>query len=716
MNATASIHRLRGRRIFLSSLVALSFHAVPARTVERIFGDTTDVVAVEVPVQVMKDGKPVRGLTAADFEIVQDREVQELTGFEAIDLGTAQPGTVPVAGRRHFLLLFDLSFSEPKSIVKARAAAQEVVLKSLHPSDLVAVATYSEARGPELALGFTADRRQIEAAIDSLGLPALVDRNPDPLRLVAEQLRADLTSPLRPVRGASEEAAQRRRDLEQQVFDDLQKVAQAGDRSDQGRRRAGISAFARAFEDLARRLGGVAGRKYVVYLSEGFDASLLTGTTDKAKIGDMDDATLRGETWKVDSDERFGGRGNRELDKMLEELRRADCVIQAVDIGGVRASADLSTPRPSGEDALFLLADGTGGELYRSYNDLGEAMGRMLDRTGVTYLLSFQPTVGRDGAYHPIEVRLKRAPRGTKVIHRPGYYAPVPPSREDPLTRTMRLADAITNGEQGGDFAAAVLAIPLAGEAGRSYVPVLVEIGGYDLLAGHEASIVPAEIYAYALDAGGEIRDFFAQSLSLDVSQTGSTLAKGGLKFFGHLDLPVGEYSLRVMARNAVTGRYSLRISSLSIPDFGGGGQRLAAPLFPEAPGRSLLVREAPRGEATQPPYPFLFKGKPFVPSTGPALGAGGQAVVAFLGYGTGEVELKLETEVLDGSGKPLAQSEIELAERASGDSGEPEWLFATFRAPNLAPGDYWLRIRWAGGPEDSPAQGVSGASRFVIR
>ena len=34
------------------------------------FKDVTDVVAIEVPVQVIKDGDPVSGLTAADFAIV----------------------------------------------------------------------------------------------------------------------------------------------------------------------------------------------------------------------------------------------------------------------------------------------------------------------------------------------------------------------------------------------------------------------------------------------------------------------------------------------------------------------------------------------------------------------------------------------------------------------------------------------------------------------
>ncbi|HEV7669124.1 MAG TPA: hypothetical protein VGS22_11400 [Thermoanaerobaculia bacterium] len=80
------------------------------------------------------------------------------------------------------------------------------------------------------------------------------------------------------------------------------------------------------------------------------------------------------------------------------------------------------------------------------------------------------------------------------------------------------------------------------------------------------------------------------------------------------------------------------------------------------------------------------------------------------------EGELKLDAEVLDVNGKSLAQAAIELAERKPAVPGEPDWLVATFRAPDLVPGDYWLRVRWAGGSAEAPGTGVSGASRFIIR
>ncbi len=168
------------------------------------FSETSDVVAVEVPVNVIgRDGQPVRGLTAADFEISDDGDNQAITDFEVIDLSSTEAETrrmdsrrieeLGAAARRHFLLLFDLSFSSPTSILKARLAARDFLLSSLHPADLAAVATYSLEQGPKLVLTFTPDRAQLARAIDTLGLNNVFDaKERDPLRFLIDPGIADL--------------------------------------------------------------------------------------------------------------------------------------------------------------------------------------------------------------------------------------------------------------------------------------------------------------------------------------------------------------------------------------------------------------------------------------------------------------------------------------------------------------------------------------------
>ena len=510
---------MRGRAGLLA-LVPLLLPLAPARlpAQEGRFGDTTSVVVVEVPVQVVKDGKPVRGLTAENFEVYDGKTKQRLTGFEAIDLAAleargaaagAPPRALPPAARRHFLFLFDLTFARPKSILQAREAAQKLVRDDLHASDLAAVATYSASRGSELVLGFTADRAQVEAAIESLGLPQLVPQSPDPLRLVVAGLEADMG---RGAPGLGDDAGTgmgRRSEGLEDFLEVLKRAQREMEASQRHTLEDQVSAATRSLADLAQVMGAVDGRKFVVYLSEGFQASAATGTGSDI---DSANAVASGESWKVDSEKLYGSaRVQAALAAMFESFRRADCIVQAVDIGGARtAGPEAATEhRPdadvadTGRDALLAMAHYTGGELYQNFNDLGAAMGKMLERTSVTYLLAFQPEgLVADGAFHNLEVRLKGAPRGARVHHRAGYFAPDPSRAVHPLEQRLLAAADILGGEEGGTLQVSALAVPLPGGGGpEAAVPLLLEIDGPALLEGHVGRSLALEIYAYALDA-----------------------------------------------------------------------------------------------------------------------------------------------------------------------------------------------------------------------
>ena len=300
---------------------------------------------------------------------------------------------MPTAARRHFLLLFDLSFSEPKSLVKARQAARDL-LGSLRPSDLVAVATHRTTKGPQLALGFTTDRKQVEAALEGLSQPEMFDRSADPLRLMIASM-----GPAFGFTPSSQGNAEGKENDAAILGENLATLSVQVERGTFEQKSADVLALTRSFASFARMLSGIQGRKQVVFLSEGFDSSLLFGTSDQADLDRMTTASTSGQIWNIDSSLRYGNtRAGNELEKMLEEFRRADCVIQAVDVGGLREGGELGSKQSKGQDSLFLLTDGTGGELYRNFNDLSAAMKEVLERTSVTYVLAFQPPdLKRDG-------------------------------------------------------------------------------------------------------------------------------------------------------------------------------------------------------------------------------------------------------------------------------------------------------------------------------
>lgn len=686
------------KQLLAGALVAITAAALPVlaqRGNNRQFSEAVEVVTVEVPVEVVRNGEPVRGLTAENFEIFDGRKRQTITGFEMVDLKEDRGKTlpihdIPVAARRHFLLLFDLGFSDPSVIARARQSALDLVEKEFHPADLVAVATYSQNLGPQLILGFTPDREQVKVAVETLGLKDLVERASDPLSLVI----TDDTANFRQGIGTSGETsggglAGSREDMFVAAARDL---SIGMDRQQRGEQQGRVLSLTKDFENLARALDDVQGRKHVVYLSEGFDASVVLGTDDQESVEAMAAASSTGEFWRVDSEERYGSTGTLgALETMLEEFRRADCTIQAVDIGGLRAGNDARA-RAGGRDSLFMMANETGGELYQNFNDLGGAMNTMLERTSVTYVLAFQPEVELDGEYHKLRVELKDVPRGAKVVHRPGYYAPRPFNERSGLERTFDAANKILDASDSGILSTSVVAAPFRSEAGRAYVPILIEIDGPTLLAGLKGDTAGLEIYAYAIGADGSVGGYLTQTMGLDVSKVRPALEATGLKFFGDMDLPPGEYLLRVLVRDAQDGRSATRVIDLTVPEFGSGDPTLAMPLFPEEGGKWLMVQEAAGSDARAArPYPFVLGETSYIPAAKPVVKSGGSAQFVVLGYNLGGDSVPLETRFESADGSAIEGPTVSFVSRGQGASPDSTQLVLQLDVNGLAPGEYRL-------------------------
>ncbi len=158
-----------------------------AATVPLFAAETLTVHYVEVPVSVVgPDGKPVRGLTKANFQLFDGRRPVDIASFDAIDFdspASVRANASTPAVHRSFLILFDLTYSSTSSLVRAQAAARAFVQKNFRASDLVGVATIDVLHGYHLVTNFTTDRNAVAAAIDH---PAAF-RGADPLQLAGTQ-------------------------------------------------------------------------------------------------------------------------------------------------------------------------------------------------------------------------------------------------------------------------------------------------------------------------------------------------------------------------------------------------------------------------------------------------------------------------------------------------------------------------------------------------
>jgi len=697
----------RAPRVWVLILGAFTALALPSFAQQASFQETTSVVVVEVPVNVTRDDEAVSGLTKENFTILDGGKAQEILSIEVVDLSVARPSeeppAVPIAARRHFLLLFDLAFSTPAAIVKARSAAREL-LDQLHPTDVAGVGLYSASRGVQFILGFTSDRRQVDLALQTLGVPDLIERAPDPLGLYLGDLHQQAMDGLTTSAGRGRGMGG---DLSRLAEDQLRSLVESAAASERASDENRIRSMTDDLSSMAEIMAGIQGRKHVVYLSEGFDSSLLLG--DGGQDLQSRSARESGELWDVDTEAIYGStRLQNQLESMLEALRRAGCVIQAVDIGGMRAEGDFQK-RVAGETGLFVMANDTGGEFFRNFNHLGEAMSEMLVRTSVTYLLTFQPRkIVFDGKFHRLKVKLRDVPRGTEVHHRAGYFAPRPFAETAERERQLNAAELILSGEMGGAIAAHLLAAPFPVAGEDAYVPLLIEVDGPTLLEDLSGEVVPVELYVYAMDPEGTVQDFTTQSLGVDREKTTPALDQGGLKFWAHLDLPAGDFSLRVLVRNVQTGRYALRQVPIRVPEFEDGEPFLLAPLFPESPGKWALIREEPE-RRRDVPYPFMAGEHPYIPASGPVVPSRGSTEVYVAGFNLGSDELEIEARVNAADGTPATAASFRPEEWMP-EAGGARALKAYLETSKLPAGIYTLTVKVSAGGEE-----LSSSVRFLV-
>jgi VWFA-related protein len=684
--------------------------------------ETAEVVLVEVPVRVVdRDGNPIRGLQANQFELFDEGKKQTIVGFDAIDLAQKTVDRQPLsealnpAARRHFLILFDLTFARPGAILAARRAAKQFVLEGMTDRDFAAVATFSVEKGVRMLVTFSSDRVQLARGIDTLGLTITEDLSKDPLGFAFDISRVGAAS-----RGQSS-GGEEKESRAAALIETLQTMQQVTKARVDEYARGRVAALTQSFGGLARALDAVQGRKDVIYLSEGFESRLLTGVfeTDQER-----EWLLSGEQWKVDQEKRFGNTHlQSQVGLMTNLFRRSDCIVHAVDIAGLAQKEDLGTAAPAvrGENALFEIADATGGEVFRNANDFSGQLDRLIARTSLVYVLAFQPKrTGQEDSFHDLKVKV-HVP-GARVSARAGYYERRAFRVLSPLERSLSAADIVANEIAVAEIPPRVLALPFPSETAdetRATVPVLIEVPGDRLLVGQTGDRVSAEVYVYATDSENRLIDFFAQTIGIDLATNREKLQKGGLKYAGQLQLPAGEYRLRVLVRNAETGRAGLDVQSLHVPAFTAGQPYVMPPIFLQAASGGVLVRGRQRGTSgsTVSDDPLLAAGvEDFVPAALGSMESDTPSRVSVVAYHFGAestATLRMAAQILSEEGRPLGDGAISLVGRTPVEADGRQLLLVSFTPGHLSPGRYSLRVIVQ---DRATGRGSQASAPFVIR
>jgi hypothetical protein len=310
-------------------------------------------------------------------------------------------------------------------------------------------------------------------------------------------------------------------------------------------------------------------------------------------------------------------------------------VLHAIDIQGVRVQNDVASGSNLNSNAgLFTISRPTGGDVFQNSNDLKNNFSRMLRAQEVVYVLAFQAPWGNTGKFHDLKVKLVNA--SGRVNYRAGYYEN---GGETSTERTLTTAEVIVNDIPQDDVHVAAFAAPFPAANGMYQVPIILDINGSDLTKEARGSMAGAEVFVYAFDEEGVVRDRLYQRLTFDLKKVGDRL-KSGVRYYGTLVLPPGSYAVKSLIRageperKSDTEKRGYARTNVIVPK--AGALAVLPPIPIDEQPKWLLVKAADRGGVGG--YPFELNGQNFIPS------ATASNKVAVIVYGASANELTWET------------------------------------------------------------------------
>ena len=618
----------------------------------------TGVDAVQLDVSVLdKDRRPVRGLTAADFTVLDNGKPRQIVTFSAVELpvlpapGSTPPNSVEAIASdvtsndlpdgRLVVILIDpflervmvpgrRGIADPPGITAMRATAARVV-DSLGPGDVAAVA-HTFYGVPQ---NFTADKARLKRAIDT--------------SVFGTQIRAE--------------------------------GQDVGDCNCGTCRAQAITRIARALRDERQR------RKTLFFIGERIQLAPVPGACNvylEPATKEMVNATqLANVTVHAIDPNALETTNVHAGDNFMPEGASAAAAAQE------RANRDFLIER---HQSLQTVADWTGGRAILNTNVPEESVRPILDESSAYYVLAFEASdVKRDGRFHPITVQVNRP--GVQVRTRKGFYAEsVTPASPTPTT-AVSLEDVSRGLLPARGLPMAITAAPFRGPNGTPIVLVTTGVkasqptapGGKPAADAARSPLEPIEILTSAFTDGDKAVEWQRQRVSAALPWG----TPGQLRYesVSTLTLKPGSYELRVAVRHEHEDHIGTVHTYVDVPDF--DKDRLALS------GVVLLDRRAPAL-----PLPEALTGILDVPPTTRRDFTSADEVTALVRVYQRAREqpapVTVSFRVLDAALKDVVAGETVLQSPQFAANGTADARY-TLPLRGLSPGSYVLRVETPG-------------------
>jgi VWFA-related protein len=387
--------------VFLAYLCVIIGPISPQTNIQ----EKTRAINVEVPVRVFDGGGFVTGLTAGDFEILENGAAQEVLASYFIDAGRKETSTglflenrnvpAPLLART-FILIFELnSFGKGP-----RDALDYVVGQVLQKNDILIMATPIRTYriGPE-----SPSRRDPMALMKSLK-----NRLADDIQEASGELRFLMADYLSLAEKEEYEIVVGRQNTLLELLGRIRRLKTV----DEPR-----------LTEMAKSFSSIPGQKHVLLFLEKEDALLKrvrSSGMDQAMVELFKMELMRDVQFDVDRLSRLFGQN--QLDFNFIFITRDEALETSLEVHP-SSWGDFEKADITGEffSVFRKIAQMTGGVTVSSQNPLASTK-KVVDVADRYYLLYYQPkNAAMDGTFREIKIRVKG--RDYSVYHRKGYLA-----------------------------------------------------------------------------------------------------------------------------------------------------------------------------------------------------------------------------------------------------------------------------------------------------
>ncbi len=536
-----------GLLVILSGAVTVNAVQSPAQS-GPTFRSTTRLIVEAVSV-VGKDGRPVEGLDAKDFTVTEDGEPQSISfvefqriqpvnraqtppeqnGQPVVTVPAAKPtslqasstplGEIRYRDRRLLVLYFDATALPTPDLLRACAAARTFIDTQMTPQDLLSIMTF-KGGGVRVKQDFTDDRAALREVIQDL--------------IFGEDKDGDGIADPEPGTAFGQD------DGEFNIFNTDRQLS--------------------ALQTAVTMLRPFAEQKALIYFASGLR---LNGVDNQAQLRATINAAIR-----------------------------ANVAIHTIDARGLVAQAplgDATKASPGGigmfsgqlantattnfqrsQDSLYSLAKDTGGKALFDYNDLSRGIVDAADSLTSYYLIGYYSTHGAtDGRFHRVRISLTGS-LAADLSYRQGYFADKTFAKFTAADKERQLEDALMLENPVTDITIAMEVNYFQLNRAEYFVPVAVKIPGSELLlarrGGAQRTVI--DYIGEVKDDTGytwqNIRDRLEIKLSDD---TAGQLATRPIQIETGFTLLPGRYVIKLLARDAETGRVGTYLASFTIPN-----------------------------------------------------------------------------------------------------------------------------------------------------